>query len=1171
MSSPAMGSPRRMPSDVDLGRAPTAISSYSAVLPGSVEEAPPPLMTSASVASDYFARELSAHDKNHNSMADTVVIIHDACYGHRFSRPKTTKSMLSMIVERPERISACALGVSAAYVRLGSRHKGGENAPRPDKLLPPGAPFNIRKSSRSIPITSPPVVAVHGKKWMDELHVMCESAGTRLATGMKELARTEEANGSAGQAEKPTFHEGDLYLCSESLNALQGAAGGVCDAVDAIFDSSPTAPHRAFVAVRPPGHHCSSDWPSGFCWINNVHIAIEYAAQTYGLTHAAILDIDLHHGDGSQDITWERNAKSAAMAKNAPFSKKTSIGYYSMHDINSYPCEYGDKEKVQNASLCIDNAHGQSIWNVHLQPWSTMDEFWALYETKYLVLLQKARTFLKAHTARIRATPKQVPAKAAIFISAGFDASEWEGAGMQRHAVNVPTEFYARFTNDVVKLAQEEGTAVEGRVISVLEGGYSDRALTSGVLSHLSGLCQHQPSDAATDDMISAIQKMDIAALGIEKAPAIPAHVRKANDYNIDWWNASNLTALENYITPPPPPPAPKGRQRTAMPTYATPTESFTNKVVDPENFKRSMSGTLRTIPFASSKPAQPVPEVDWIVATHELSKLLIPSDRQTKSCKPEELAPPRVKKERLSEPPTVPIDNGRVTRGRKAKTPPTEAGTSAPSMDDIVDSMRRQTISDLPLSTNGTGAFAPESLHVPALEPLPAPAPRRSTRRSSQMFHEAAPMGPPTVTTRPSSQPPAAPQPTRRPARAPPPAFKPAPAPAVKRVTSSSATTAASRARTPTEYSHTGRPAAVGPKRITLKLGSREESERKTQEKLDVVKREQQAARPKPTRVVSSKATVAKPGDMGPPPPYITKDLQSREAGIPEVAVQLPTPDNVSIAGPPSTVSADNEQRLPADVKHEEAPDSEVFEDTHPTSPPMFTPTFMNSFQSPASTQVNSATNTGPPSLETTRTSFPSAGGAEVQDVQTKVPEQETGRDLPQESGKQMEQEKNEEVQYEFRPQPPPHKQSDRQGEINEMIKSSMLSHPKMVVSDGVSGGAQGQSQSRHLPTFSATGRIPFAPSAKAEPTSHSQPNQGLGITSPTKLGANEHKNEPSSSATSDTSISSIPLSGVSDNLDGHSASPDTTPRPTPKPQHLEDEDMMDAWEVPETPSPKR
>ena len=114
------------------------------------------------------------------------------------------------------------------------------------------------------------------------------------------------------------------------------------------------------------------------------------------------------------------------MPKTAPFNKKVSIGYYSMHDINSFPCETGDRTKVQNASLCIDNAHGQSVWNVHLEPWTTPDDFWRLYETKYMILLEKARNFLRGHTLRIKATPKAMQPQAAIFISAGFDASEHE-------------------------------------------------------------------------------------------------------------------------------------------------------------------------------------------------------------------------------------------------------------------------------------------------------------------------------------------------------------------------------------------------------------------------------------------------------------------------------------------------------------------------------------------------------------------------------------------------------------------------------------------------------------------------------------------------------------------------------------------------------------------------
>ncbi|KAI5208008.1 Arginase/deacetylase [Aureobasidium subglaciale] len=705
-TSPA-GSPRRG------DRSGSMTSSYS----HTVIEEPPPL-SAAQVASAHFAQELALHDLD-TTTAQVAVILHDACYGHRFSRPKTSKGMLSMIVERPERVLAAVLGLASAYVRLGSRHAGGQHAPHPDKQPDSRIPFRIKKTSRAVPLTSAFISAVHGTEWMKELETMCNVAGEKLASHMKELARPEVPGATT---QKQPFHEGDLYLCSESLNALQGAVGGVCEAVDTIFSSIPTSPRRVFVAIRPPGHHCSSDFPSGFCWINNVHIGIEYAAQTYGLTHAVILDIDLHHGDGSQDITWERNMKSARMPKSASFTKKTAIGYYSMHDINSYPCEDGDKDKVTNASVCIDNIHNQSIWNVHLEAWRTMDEFWALYETKYSILLEKARTFLRRHSQTIKDSHKQAPPKAAIFISAGFDASQWEGA------VNVPTEFYARFAKDVVKLAQEEGTGVHGRVISVLEGGYSDRALCSGVLSHISGLCQ-DPNAVATngvhtqpadDDIASAMQSMNISSPANGLSHWSP-------EYDPSWWDVKNLHALETHVTPPPPP-APTRTQRTAMPTYATPTQSFTGKVVDPLKFQRSISGTMRPM---SPRPAglRAPPEVDWIVAVHELSKLIIPSDRQTRSHAPEDLAPVRVKKDRLSAPVAAPAEQvvgGRQLRTRKPKgagtvSPPTEADMSTKLPP--IDLARRQTIADIPKFID--------------VQPVPTTlgGPKRMTRRTSNLF----------------------------------------------------------------------------------------------------------------------------------------------------------------------------------------------------------------------------------------------------------------------------------------------------------------------------------------------------------------------------------------------------------------------------------------------------
>lgn len=593
-----------------------------------------PIPTSHSVASAHFKAELEAHHGPETTRhAETVVILQDACYGHRFSRPRTSRANLSTIVERPERIKACVLGVSAAYVRLGERHQDGAFPIYSDRdpASLPTIPFRIQKSSRRLPLGSQAVTNVHGTKWMEELKIMCDTAEAKLAAGGKELQRPDMDRGANGEVPE-RLHEGDLYLCAESLEALEGALGGVCDAVDAVF--RPQGPQRAFVAIRPPGHHCSASHPSGFCWINNVHVGIMHAILSHGLTHAAIIDFDLHHGDGSQAIAWQHNARSVGLAKNAAWWKKTSIGYFSLHDINSYPCEMGDEEKVRNASICIDNAHGQTIWNVHLQPWKTEADFWALYETKYSVLLEKTRSYLKSHTERLRTSG--LNSRAAIFLSAGFDASEWEGAGMQRHNVNVPTEFYARLARDVVRIAAEEGTSVEGRIISVLEGGYSDRALCSGVFSHLCGLAGDGPSNR--DQTLNGVGSDGQKTVPLRSRKDSIASERGARRYDPAWWAASELEQLEAALTAPPVVP-PKPRNSTP-PTYSSPTQASQARAVAPKN-RRSMSGlsaVSRNELGSHSYFPPPPPDVPWTIAAVELSKLLIPSGRQTSSCTHEDL-----------------------------------------------------------------------------------------------------------------------------------------------------------------------------------------------------------------------------------------------------------------------------------------------------------------------------------------------------------------------------------------------------------------------------------------------------------------------------------------------------------------------------------------------------
>ncbi|KAK2005898.1 histone deacetylase domain-containing protein [Colletotrichum eremochloae] len=592
---------------------------------------PPP--TANTIARDYFKTELDVHHSPTSTRAtEALVVLHDACYGHRFSRPKTSRAALSTIVERPERIKAGVLGVAMAYVRLGERHCDGAYAVHPslDPLSIPSIPFRIHKTERRLPLTSPAVTNVHGTKWMEELKMMCDVAEMKLATGGKELQRPEMNRGAEGPPAK--FHEGDLYLCSESLEAFEGALGAVCEAVDRVFTSGP---RRAFVAVRPPGHHCSASYPSGFCWINNVHVGIMHSILNHGLTHAAIIDFDLHHGDGSQAITWAHNMRGVNAAKNTAAWKKASIGYFSLHDINSYPCEMGDEEKVKNASLCIDNAHGQNVYNVHLESYGSEKEFWELYESRYSVILEKTRKYLKTQAARLRSL--NLPPKAAIFFSAGFDASEWETKGMQRHNVNVPTEFYARIAQDVVKIAAEEGLGVDGRVISVLEGGYSDRALYSGIFSHLSGLSGNQTSQEPTRGRSSFGHETGQQTGAICNGQSIPQGPSPASlhPYNPAWWSSSELDELEVAMGNRPP--SPKAVRHSTPPTYSTPTQASIGKAVDPARMRRIASGLSNGVAYARP-PTPPPPDVHWTVAAHELSRLLIPSDRQVDSCKPEDL-----------------------------------------------------------------------------------------------------------------------------------------------------------------------------------------------------------------------------------------------------------------------------------------------------------------------------------------------------------------------------------------------------------------------------------------------------------------------------------------------------------------------------------------------------
>jgi len=356
-------------------------------------------------------------------------------------------------------------------------------------------------------------------------------------------------------------------------------------------------------AESAAGHHCAEREPSGFCWLNNVHIAIAHAAKAHGLSHAVILDFDLHHGDGSQAIAWSINelaASGSTAAKKTQGLHVPTIGYFSLHDINSYPCENGDKNKIQSASINVE-AHGQFIHNVHLKPYGTDDDFWSLYNQQYSSIFSKARDFLT--TAAIGKQRKNKEFRAGIFLSAGFDASEHESPGMQRHKVNVPTDFFAKFTADAVLLADE---LCEGRVVSVLEGGYSDRALTSGVFAHISGLSCVAP------DQVGFVPS------SIALAP-FASYAERQVIWDRGWWNLERLQELERLTAKVPKKAEPKKT------SYMDATAASVARISDTPRRVSSSSG------FGSSNasPAPPPPK-PWEVQAYQLSKYFIPTFDET-------------------------------------------------------------------------------------------------------------------------------------------------------------------------------------------------------------------------------------------------------------------------------------------------------------------------------------------------------------------------------------------------------------------------------------------------------------------------------------------------------------------------------------------------------------
>ena len=224
---------------------------------------------------------------------------------------------------------------------------------------------------------------------------------------------------------------GDTYLGSHSETVARLTAGAALGAVDAVMTG---ATANGLVAMRPPGHHALPDHPMGFCIFANVALAARHARRAYGVKRILIVDYDVHHGNGTQDI----------------FYQDPGVLFVSTHQSPFYPGT-GALEEIG-----AGEGEGYTL-NVALRPGHGDRSFKAIYEQV-------------VWTAAVRYQPDL------ILVSAGFDAHWADPLG----GLTLSLTGYAHLTRELIRMAR---TVAEGRIIFVMEGGYHVEALAHGMLN----------------------------------------------------------------------------------------------------------------------------------------------------------------------------------------------------------------------------------------------------------------------------------------------------------------------------------------------------------------------------------------------------------------------------------------------------------------------------------------------------------------------------------------------------------------------------------------------------------------------------------------------------------------------------------------------------------------
>jgi acetoin utilization deacetylase AcuC-like enzyme len=235
--------------------------------------------------------------------------------------------------------------------------------------------------------------------------------------------------------EQGTRHvDPDTVVSPGSKEASLRAAGAVCAAVDDVVAGHA---RNGFCAVRPPGHHAEANRAMGFCLFNNIAIGALYARQKHGLTRVAVVDFDVHHGNGTQAIFWDNR----------------DLFFGSTHQHPLYP-----------GTGAVSERGVGNIFNAPLRPHDGSREFRTAMNERILPALDAFEPDL-------------------ILISAGFDAHRDDPLG----GLNFVEEDYAWATRELMDVAERH---CDGRVVSAMEGGYNLTALGASAAAHVAALME---------------------------------------------------------------------------------------------------------------------------------------------------------------------------------------------------------------------------------------------------------------------------------------------------------------------------------------------------------------------------------------------------------------------------------------------------------------------------------------------------------------------------------------------------------------------------------------------------------------------------------------------------------------------------------------------------------